>query len=138
MSGSAARDHRGAQATGSIANQGRVRGACGGGHCLAAAAEQETMLNIKVAVPGVHMAGSDAHYNAHIAVGDHGLALFLSPEAEYPVLDVNGTPEQLAVFVRGLQAALASRDAAAGTDTDRLAQIPPQRAVPRAEPPATR
>ena len=49
------------------------------------------MLNIKVALPGVHMAGSDAHHNAHIEVGHHGFALFLSPEAEYPVLDVNGT-----------------------------------------------
>jgi hypothetical protein len=96
------------------------------------------VLNIKVAVPGVHMAGSDAHHNAHIEVGHHGFALFLSPEAEYPVLDVNGTSEQLEVLVRGLQTALASRNAAASADTDRLAQIPPQRAVPRAEPPTTR
>ena len=95
------------------------------------------MLNIKVALPGVHMAGSDAHYNAHIEVGHHGFALFLSPEAEYPVLDVNGTSEQLAVLVRGLQAALSSRDAAS-TDTDRLAQIPPSPAAVPAAPPPTR
>lgn len=67
------------------------------------------MPNIKVALPGVHMAGSDAHHNAHIEVGRHGFALFLAPDAEYPVLDVNGTSEQLDVVVRDLQAALASR-----------------------------
>lgn len=42
------------------------------------------MLNVKVALPGVHMAGSDAHYNAHIEVGQHGFALFLAPDAECP------------------------------------------------------
>ena len=67
------------------------------------------MLNTIVALPGVHMAGSDAHYDAHIEVGQHGLALFLAPDAEYPVLDVNGTTEQLEVVVGRLQAALASR-----------------------------
>jgi hypothetical protein len=67
------------------------------------------MLNITVALPGVHMAGTDAHHNAHIEVGQHGFALFLAPEAEYPVLDINGTSEQLDVVVRSLQAALASR-----------------------------
>ena len=46
------------------------------------------------------MAGSDAHYNARIEVGQHGFALFLNPDAEYPVLDVNGTSEQLDVVVR--------------------------------------
>jgi hypothetical protein len=28
--------------------------------------------HITVARPGVHMAGSDAHYDAHIEVGQHG------------------------------------------------------------------
>ena len=83
------------------------------------------------------MAGSDAHYNAHIEVGHHGFALFLSPDAEYPVLDVNGTAEQLDVLVRGLQAALATRDASSA-DTARLAQAPPPRAAARAEPPPAR
>jgi hypothetical protein len=83
------------------------------------------MLNIKkVALPGVHMAGSDAHYNAHIEVGHHGFALFLSPEAEFPVLDVNGTSEQLDILVRGLQAALAARDAS-GPVTEPQAQLAP-------------
>jgi hypothetical protein len=82
------------------------------------------VLNIKVALPGVHMAGSDAHYNAHIEVGHHGFALFLSPDAEYPVLDVNGTAEQLNGLVRGLQAALATRDASSA-DTVRLVPLPP-------------
>jgi hypothetical protein len=77
------------------------------------------VLNIKVALPGVHMAGSDAHYNAHIEVGHHGFALFLTPDAEYPVLDVNGTPEQLAGLVRGLQAALVSRADTAEPPTTR-------------------
>ncbi len=55
------------------------------------------------------MAGSDAHYDAHIEVEEHGLALF--PNAAYPVLDINGTSEQLEGVVRNLQAALASRRA---------------------------
>jgi hypothetical protein len=67
------------------------------------------MPNITVALPGVHMAGTDAHHNAHIEVGQHGFALFLAPDAEYPVLDINGTSEQLNVVVQSLQAALASR-----------------------------
>lgn len=83
------------------------------------------------------MAGSDAHYNAHIEVGQHGFALFLAPDAEYPVLDVDGTSEQLAVVVRGLRAALASR-CASNADTDRMVQMKPQRAAPGPEPPTTR
>jgi hypothetical protein len=67
------------------------------------------MPTIKVALPSVHMAGSNAHHDAHIEVGEHGWALFLAPDAEYPVLDVNGTSEQLDVVVRDLRAALASR-----------------------------
>src|SRR4029450_8993637 len=53
--------------------------------------EPETMHNIKVAQPIVHMAGSDAHYNAHIEVSPHGFALFLAPAAEYPARDVTRT-----------------------------------------------
>ena len=67
------------------------------------------MLNIKVELPSVHMAGSHAHCDAHIEVGEHGFALFLAPDAEYPVVDINGTSEQLDVLVQGLQAALTSR-----------------------------
>jgi hypothetical protein len=81
------------------------------------------MHNIKVALPIVHMAGSDAHHDAHMEVGPHGFALFLAPDAEYPVLDVNGTSEQLAVVVRGLQAALASRRASKA-DTDGTVERP--------------
>lgn len=55
------------------------------------------------------MAGSNAHHESHIEVGPHGFALFLTPDAEYPVLDVNGTREQLDFVARGLLAALASR-----------------------------
>jgi hypothetical protein len=69
------------------------------------------MLNMKVALPRVHMAGSDAHYDAHLEVGPHGFALFLAPDAEYPVIDVDGTSEQLDAVVRELRAALAARRA---------------------------
>jgi hypothetical protein len=55
------------------------------------------------------MAGSDAHFNAHLEVGPHGLALFLSPDADYPLLDIDGTPAQLEDLVRALTAALTSR-----------------------------
>jgi hypothetical protein len=67
------------------------------------------MANIKVDLPRVHLAGSDAHHNAHLEVGLHGFALFLSPDAEYPFLDIDGTPTQLDDLLRALNAALASR-----------------------------
>ena len=67
------------------------------------------MANIKVDLPRVHVAGLDAHHNAHLEVGQHGFALFLSPDAEYPLLDIDGTPTQLDDLVRALNAALASR-----------------------------
>jgi hypothetical protein len=67
------------------------------------------MPNIRVDLPRVHMAGSDAHYDAHIEVGQHGFALFLAPDADYPMLDIDGTPEQLGDLVRQLQSALMSR-----------------------------
>ncbi len=68
-----------------------------------------TMTSTRVQMPSVHMAGSNAHSDAHIEVGQHGFALFLAPDAEFPVLDINGTAEQLDAFVRGLQAALTAR-----------------------------
>jgi hypothetical protein len=67
------------------------------------------MPNIKVDLPRVHLAGSDAHHDAHLEVGPHGFALFLSPDAEYPLLDIDGTATQLDELVRALNAALASR-----------------------------
>jgi hypothetical protein len=67
------------------------------------------MPNIRVNLPRVHMAGSDAHLNAHIEVGQHGLALFLSPDAAYPLLDIDGTPAQLGDLVHALEAALTSQ-----------------------------
>ncbi len=63
---------------------------------------------IKVNLPRVHLAGSDAHHDAHLEVGPHGFALYLSPEAEYPFLDIDGTASQLDELVRALNAALAS------------------------------
>jgi len=41
--------------------------------------------------------------------GQHGFALFLSPDADYPLLDIDGTPTQLDDLVRDLKAALVSR-----------------------------
>lgn len=67
------------------------------------------MSSVRVDLPRVHVAGSDAHCDAHIEVSAHGLALFLAPDAEFPMLDIDGTPEQLDQLVRRLQAALASR-----------------------------
>ena len=67
------------------------------------------MPNTRVDLPRVHMAGSDAHHNAHLEVGQHGFALFLSPDAEYPLLDIDGTPTQLDDLVRELKAALDSQ-----------------------------
>jgi hypothetical protein len=55
------------------------------------------------------MAGSNAHYDAHLEVGQHGFALFLAPNAAAPVLDVDGTSEQLDAVVLELQRALAAR-----------------------------
>jgi len=70
--------------------------------------DSRSRVNARVDLPSVHMAGSDAHSDAHIEVGEHGFALFLSPDAESPVLDINGTSAQLEVVVRELQSALTS------------------------------
>ena len=87
------------------------------------------MLNIKVALPRVHMAGSNAHYDAHLEVGQHGFALFLAPDAAAPVLDVDGTLEQLDAVVHDLHAALAARRMPdAKTESD-----PVQMALPNPE-----
>jgi len=74
------------------------------------------MLTIKVDLPGVHMAGSDAHHDAHIKVGQHGFALFLGPDADLPILDINGTPAQLSDMVRALGDGLRARQDAAPAD----------------------
>ena len=66
-------------------------------------------MTTKVNLPRLHVAGSDAHHDAHIEVGPHGFALFLAPDAKYPMLDIDGTLEQLENVVRDLQAALVSR-----------------------------
>lgn len=67
------------------------------------------MLTMRIDLPRVHMAGTDAHHKAHLEVGQHGFALFLAPDAEAPVLDIDGTLEQLDAVVRELQGALAAR-----------------------------
>ena len=64
---------------------------------------------ICVALPRVHLAGSDRSYDAHFEVGRHGLSLFLTPTAEYPTLDIDGTREQLERVAQELTSALAAR-----------------------------
>jgi len=44
-------------------------------------------------------------YDAHLAVGRHGLSLFLAP-TPYPTLDIDGTPQQLAQLTHALTRAL--------------------------------
>jgi len=61
---------------------------------------------IRIPLPRVHLAGSDANYDAHFALGRHGLSLFLTPTAQYPTLDIDGTPEELAQLARALTRAL--------------------------------
>jgi hypothetical protein len=79
------------------------------------------------------MAGSNArHGAAHLEVGRHGIALFLAPDAEYPVLDVDGTSEQLDEVVQELQAALAIRRRL-GTDPRDAAQMNLLPPAPEAE-----
>lgn len=46
------------------------------------------MPNIRIDLPRVHMAGSDAHHDAHLELGQHGFALYLSPDATYPLVDM--------------------------------------------------
>lgn len=65
-------------------------------------------MTVRVSLPSVHMAGSDGSYPAHFELGLHGLALFLTPDSELPVLDINASIEQLDTFVQSLQGALAS------------------------------
>jgi hypothetical protein len=66
--------------------------------------------NVRIDIPRLHVAGSEAHHEAHIEVGQHGFALFLSPDADYPLLDIDGTATELHDLVHALQAALESRD----------------------------
>ena len=63
---------------------------------------------VRIGLPRVHLAGCDAHYDAHIDVGRHGLSLFLTPTAPYPSLDIDGTREELTRLAQALTGALAS------------------------------
>jgi hypothetical protein len=80
------------------------------------------------------MAGSNAHHNAHLEVGQHGISLFLTPNAELPVLDVDGTSEQLDELVRQLQAALEVRRTS-NTDPRDATQMNLLPSTPEAESP---
>jgi hypothetical protein len=68
-----------------------------------------------VGLPRVHMAGSSTLHDAHIEVGAHGIAVFLAPEAPFPILDIDATREQLREVVGRLAAALHDPDTAADT-----------------------
>jgi hypothetical protein len=67
------------------------------------------MSTIRIDLPRVHVAGSNAHYDAHIEVGQHGFALYLAPDADHPMLDIDGTPQQLRELVSRLEIALAAQ-----------------------------
>jgi hypothetical protein len=49
------------------------------------------------------MTGSNAHDHAYLEVGEHGFTLFPGPDAAAPVLDIDGTLEELDAVVDGLQ-----------------------------------
>ena len=74
---------------------------------------------IRVDLPSVHMAGSNAHHTAHLEVGPHGFALFLAPDAEFPILDINGTAEQLDEVIEAIHDALAHQRAEPAAEFDR-------------------
>jgi len=48
-------------------------------------------------------------FAAHFELRRHGLALFVTPGSQWPVLDVNATPEQVDMRVLKPRAALAVR-----------------------------
>lgn len=81
---------------------------------VSAAAQQTPIVDpttvdaapIRIALPPVHLAGSNAHYDAHIEVGRQGLSLFLTPNAQYPSLDIDGTREELTQLAQALMNAL--------------------------------
>ncbi len=64
------------------------------------------MQPLIVQMPRVHMAGTEALHHAHLEVSSHGVALFLSPDAPLPLLDIDGSPVDLRAFMQDLSAAL--------------------------------
>jgi hypothetical protein len=86
------------------------------------------MLNINVPLSSVPLAGSDAPGNALLDVGQHGFVLFLGPDAQSPLVDIDGTVEQLVRVIRELRTGLASRRS---SDAEReWTAMKPHRAVP--------
>lgn len=81
------------------------------------------MLNITVPRSSVPLAGSDAPGNALLDVGQHGFVLFLGPDAQSPLVDIDGTVEQLVRVIRELRTGLASgvRRTLKGVDGDEAA-----------------
>jgi hypothetical protein len=88
------------------------------------------MPNIKVDVLRLPVTGSAEKCGAHVEVGQHGRALSLGPDAERPMLDIDGISEQLGDVVSWLQAALASHGRALYEDpithTFAVIRLPPR------------
>jgi len=68
-----------------------------------------TVANTGVDLPRVHMAGMDAHCDPHVEVDQRGFASLLAPDAAFPRLNIDGSPEQLRDLVLRPQAALVSQ-----------------------------
>ena len=61
---------------------------------------------ITVTLPHVHVAGSNALHEARVEIGAHGVALFLTPDAPLPFLDIDCTREILREVVERLAVSL--------------------------------
>ena len=61
---------------------------------------------IIISLPRVHVAGSNALHEAHVEIGAHGVALFLTPDAPLPFLDIDCTRAILRELVELLAASL--------------------------------
>ena len=91
--------------------------------------EPETMHSIKVALPIVHMAGSDAHYNAHIESRPARVRPVPRARCRIPGSGCQRHVGTARCRRAWPQAALASRSAT-NADTDRIVEIQPQRPDP--------
>lgn len=61
---------------------------------------------IIIRLPPVHIAGSNALHEAHVEIGAHGVALFLTPDAPLPFLDIDCTRAIMCELVDLLAASL--------------------------------
>jgi hypothetical protein len=68
-----------------------------------------TVANAGVDLPRIHVARIDAHGDPHVEVDQRGFASLLAPDAAFPRLNIDGSPEQLRDPVLRPQAALVSQ-----------------------------